>query len=163
MSGYHRFQQVVLNESVVAELKHLFKTKAELLHQTIALHSYTSVLSRLQVESYLYNLLSTNSITRSVAVHKTGPGKALLTCTVSDSGLPKQYSVSDTKIYHLVFLDAPMSQPSSLKPLKESISVLFSFTRRVLDDSQFQEDIHLWLQRLVNLLHEYLFSFVTCV
>ncbi|KAG7318270.1 hypothetical protein KOW79_018025 [Hemibagrus wyckioides] len=122
VSGYHRFQQVVLNESVVADLKHLFKTKAELLHQTIALHSYTSVLSRLQVESYLYNLLSTNSITRSVAVHKTGP-------------------------------DAPMSQLSSLKPLKESISVLFSFTRRVLDDSQFQEDIHLWLQRLVSVLH----------
>ncbi|KAK3538822.1 hypothetical protein QTP86_015946 [Hemibagrus guttatus] len=128
VSGYHRFQQVVLNESVVAELKHLFKTKAELLHQTIALHSYTSVLSRLQVESYLYNLLSTNSITKSVAVHKTGPGKAILTY-------------------------APMSQPSSLKPLKESISVLFSFTRRVLDDSQFQEDIHLWLQRLVSVLH----------
>lgn len=120
--GYHRFQQVVLNEAVVAELKHLFKTKAELLHQTIALHSYTSVLSRLQVESYLYNLLSTNPITRSVAVHKTGP-------------------------------DGPKSQPSSLKPLKESISVLFSFTRRVLDDSQFQEDIHLWLERLVSVLH----------
>lgn len=78
--GYHRFQQVVLNEAVVAELKHLFKTKAELLHQTIALHSYTSVLSRLQVESYLYNMLSTNPITRSVAVHKTGPGKAVLAC-----------------------------------------------------------------------------------
>lgn len=78
--GYHRFQQVVLNEAVVTELKHLFKAKAELLHQTIALHSYTSVLSRLQVESYLYNLLSTNPITRSVAVHKTGPGKAILMC-----------------------------------------------------------------------------------
>ncbi|KAK2845489.1 hypothetical protein Q7C36_010343 [Tachysurus vachellii] len=122
VSGYHRFQQVVLNESVISELKHLFKTKAELLHQTIALHAYTSVLSRLQVESYLYNLLSTNLITRSVAVHKTGP-------------------------------DGPMSQVCSLKPVKESISVLFSFTRRVLDDSQFQEDIHLWLQRLVCVLH----------
>lgn len=81
--GYHRFQQVVLNEAVVADLKHLFKTKAELLHQTIALHSYTSVLSRLQVESYLYNLLNTNPITRSVAVHKTGPGKAVLAFRLS--------------------------------------------------------------------------------
>lgn len=81
--GYHRFQQVVLNEAVVEELKHLFKTKAELLHQTIALHSYTAVLSRLQVESYLYNLLSSNPITRSVAVHKSGPGKAILKCIVS--------------------------------------------------------------------------------
>ncbi|KAL7839536.1 hypothetical protein SRHO_G00261940 [Serrasalmus rhombeus] len=120
--GYHRFQQVVLNEAVVAELRHLFEAKAELLHQTVALHSYTSVLSRLQVESYLYRLLSTNPITRSVAIQDAGPG-------------------------------APKSQPSTLQLLKESISVLFSFTRRILDDSQFQNDIHLWLQKLVSVLH----------
>ncbi|XP_061116249.1 ectopic P granules protein 5 homolog isoform X2 [Conger conger] len=47
----------------------------------------------------------------------------------------------------------PKPQPSSLQPLKESISVLFSFTRRVLDDAQFQSDVHLWLQRLVSVLH----------
>lgn len=41
------------------------------------------------------------------------------------------------------------TQPCSLQPLKEAISVLFSFTRRVLDDSQFQADIHHWLERLV--------------
>lgn len=41
------------------------------------------------------------------------------------------------------------SQPCSLQPLKEAISVLFSFTRRVLDDTQFQADIHHWLERLV--------------
>ncbi|XP_072520636.1 ectopic P granules protein 5 homolog isoform X3 [Salminus brasiliensis] len=120
--GYHRFQQVVLNEAVVAELRHLFEAKAELLHQTVALHSYTSVLSRLQVESYLYRLLSTNPITRSVSIQDAGPG-------------------------------TPKSQPSSLQPLKECIGVLFSFTRRVLDDSQFQNDIHLWLQKLVSVLH----------
>ncbi len=50
----------------------------------------------------------------------------------------------------LNFSVSPKSQPSSLQPLKESISVLFIFTRRVLDDSQFQVDIHLWLQRLVK-------------
>ncbi|XP_066509785.1 ectopic P granules protein 5 homolog isoform X2 [Hoplias malabaricus] len=119
--GYHRFQQVVLNEAAVAELRHLFEAKAELLHQTVALHSYTSVLSRLQVESYLYRLLSTNPVTRSVAVQDAGSG-------------------------------TPKSQVSSMQPLKESISVLFSFTRRVLDDPQFQNDIHLWLQKLVCVL-----------
>lgn len=41
------------------------------------------------------------------------------------------------------------TQPCSLQPLKEAISVLFSFTRRVLDDTQFQTDIHHWLERLV--------------
>lgn len=41
------------------------------------------------------------------------------------------------------------TQPCSLQPLKEAISVLFSFTRRVLDDAQFQTDIHHWLERLV--------------
>uniref|UniRef100_A0AAY4BDZ3 Ectopic P-granules autophagy protein 5 homolog n=1 Tax=Denticeps clupeoides TaxID=299321 RepID=A0AAY4BDZ3_9TELE len=122
--GYHRFQQVVLNEAVVAELKQLFRAKAELLHQTVALHSYTTLLSRLQVESYLYRLLSSNYITRSVAVQD--PGSACPTAK---------------------------SQPASLQPLKESISVLFSFTRRVVDDGHFQADVHLWLQKLVSVLH----------
>ncbi|XP_056314223.1 ectopic P granules protein 5 homolog [Danio aesculapii] len=121
--GYHCYQQVTLNEAALAELKHLFSAKAEILHQTVALHSYTSILSRLQVESYLYRLLSSNPTTKNVAVQDTSAGN-------------------------------PKSQPSSLQPLKESISVLFIFTRRVLDDSQFQADIHLWLQRLVSVLHQ---------
>ncbi|XP_050965658.1 ectopic P granules protein 5 homolog [Labeo rohita] len=121
--GYHCYQQVTLNEAALVELKHLFSAKAEILHQTVALHSYTSILSRLQVESYLYRLLSSNPTTKSVAVQDTSTGN-------------------------------PKSQPSSLQPLKESISVLFIFTRRVLDDSQFQADIHLWLQRLVSVLHQ---------
>ncbi|KAJ8405585.1 hypothetical protein AAFF_G00315650 [Aldrovandia affinis] len=122
--GYHRFQQVVLNEAVVAELRHLFEAKAELLHQTAALHSYTTILSRLQVESYLYHLLSSNQTTKRVAI------------------LDSSTECPNMK-----------AQLSSLQPLKESISVLFSFTRRVLDDSQFQADVHLWLQRLVSVLH----------
>ncbi|XP_065123099.2 ectopic P granules protein 5 homolog isoform X1 [Paramisgurnus dabryanus] len=121
--GYHCYQQVTLNEAAIAELKHLFAAKAEILHQTVALHSYTSILSRLQVESYLYHLLSSNPTTKNVAIQDTS--------TVGSK-----------------------SQPSSLQPLKESISVLFIFTRRILDDSQFQTDIHLWLQRLVSVLHE---------
>nr|XP_015220090.1 PREDICTED: ectopic P granules protein 5 homolog [Lepisosteus oculatus] len=123
--GFHRFQQVVLNEPVLGELRRLFEAKAELLHQTVALHSYTTVLSRLQVESYLYGLLSSNPSTRAVAVQE---------CTADSPDL--------------------VAQPSSLQPLKESISVLFSFTRRVIDDAQFQGDIHLWLQKLVAVLHK---------
>uniref|UniRef100_A0A673K9Q2 Ectopic P granules protein 5 homolog n=1 Tax=Sinocyclocheilus rhinocerous TaxID=307959 RepID=A0A673K9Q2_9TELE len=119
--GYHCYQQVTMNEAALTELKHLFSAKAEILHQTVALHSYTFILSRLQVESYFYRLLSSNPTTKSVAVQDTM---------------------------------SPKSQPSSLQPLKESISVLFIFTRRVLDDSQFQADIHLWLQRLVSVLHQ---------
>ncbi|MBN3301121.1 EPG5 protein, partial [Amia calva] len=122
--GYHRFQQVVLNEPVLGELQRQFQARAELLHQTVALHSYTTLLSRLQVESYLYRLLSANPSTRAAAVLETGE------------------ECSDLE-----------SQPSSLQPLKESISVLFSFTRRVLDDAQFQGDMYLWLQKLVAVLH----------
>ncbi|XP_028980425.2 ectopic P granules protein 5 homolog isoform X2 [Esox lucius] len=106
--GYHRFQQADFNEAVLAELRKLFDARTELLHQKVALHAYTALLSRLQVESYLHCLL-----------HDTCGNR---------------------------------SQPSSLLPLKECISVLFSFTRRVLDDTQFQTDIHLWLQRLVAVL-----------
>ncbi|XP_034026058.1 ectopic P granules protein 5 homolog [Thalassophryne amazonica] len=106
--GYHRYQQAEFSESVMAELKRLFETRTELLHQKVVLHAYTAVLSRLQVESYLYHLL-------------------------------KDCSGSEI-------------QPCSLQPLKEAVSVLFSFVRRVLDDSQFQTDIHHWLERLVAVL-----------
>ncbi|KAM3611891.1 uncharacterized protein V6R79_025473 [Siganus canaliculatus] len=106
--GYHRFQQADFSQSVLAELKRQFEARSELLHQKVALHAYTALLSRLQVESFLYRLL-------------------------------KDCSGSQT-------------QPCSLQPLKEAISVLFSFTRRVLDDTQFQTDIHHWLDRLVAVL-----------
>ncbi|XP_073321613.1 ectopic P granules protein 5 homolog [Pagrus major] len=124
--GYHRFQQAEFSQSVLAELRRLFEARSELLHQKVALHAYTALLSRLQVESYLYRLL-------------------------------KDCSGSQT-------------QPCSLQPLKEAISVLFSFTRRVLDDSQFQADIHHWLDRLVAVLlhvggsgeHLYLLCHLLC-
>uniref|UniRef100_A0A1A8FDK4 Ectopic P-granules autophagy protein 5 homolog n=3 Tax=Nothobranchius TaxID=28779 RepID=A0A1A8FDK4_9TELE len=106
--GYHRFQQAEFSQSVLAELRVLFETCSELLHQKVVLHAYTALLSRLQVESYLYHLL-------------------------------KDCSGNQT-------------QPCSLQPLKEAISVLFSFTRRVLDDTQFQTDMHQWLERLVVIL-----------
>lgn len=124
--GYHRFQQADFSDSVLAELKRLFDARTELLHQKVALHAYTALLSRLQVESYLYCLLQE--------------------CRSSQG------------------------QPCSLQPLKEAISVLFSFTRRVLDDTQFQTDIHHWLERLVAVLlhvggseeHLYLLSHMLC-
>ncbi|XP_026178495.1 ectopic P granules protein 5 homolog [Mastacembelus armatus] len=124
--GYHRFQQADFNQCVLAELRRLFEARSELLHQKVALHAYTALLSRLQVESYLHCLL-------------------------------KDCSASQT-------------QPCSLQPLKEAISVLFSFTRRVLDDTQFQADIHHWLERLVAVLlhvggsgeHLYLLCHLLC-
>uniref|UniRef100_A0A3B5ANU0 Ectopic P-granules autophagy protein 5 homolog n=1 Tax=Stegastes partitus TaxID=144197 RepID=A0A3B5ANU0_9TELE len=124
--GYHRFQQADFSQSVLAELRRLFEACSELLHQKVVLHAYTALLSRLQVESYLYRLL-------------------------------KDCSGNQT-------------QPCSLQPLKEAISVLFSFTRRVLDDTQFQTDIHHWLDRLVAVLlhvggpgeHLYLLCHLLC-
>ncbi|KAM6329029.1 ectopic P granules protein 5 homolog isoform 4-T4 [Alca torda] len=123
VTGYHRYQTVELNESVLGELKKLFEAKAEHVHQTLALHSYTSVLSRLQVESYIYRLLSSSSLLRSVA-------------------LQQQEQVSKPS----------ENLSSDLGHLKECISVLFSFTRRVIEDPQFQSDLHMWLQRLVSVL-----------
>uniref|UniRef100_A0A3P9CKA7 Ectopic P-granules autophagy protein 5 homolog (C. elegans) n=1 Tax=Maylandia zebra TaxID=106582 RepID=A0A3P9CKA7_9CICH len=128
--GYHRFQQAEFSESVQAELRRLFEACSELLHQKVVLHAYTALLSRLQVESYLY----------------------ILSVAVSDFQLDGQ------------------TQPCSLQPLKEAISVLFSFTRRVLDDTQFQSDIHHWLERLVAVLlhvggsgeHLYLLCHLLC-
>ena len=71
--GYHRFQQADFSSSVLAELGRLFEARTELLHQKVALHAYTALLSRLQVESYLYHLLNGEIIilcqTKLVMIH----------------------------------------------------------------------------------------------
>nr|XP_013803986.1 PREDICTED: ectopic P granules protein 5 homolog [Apteryx mantelli mantelli] len=123
VSGHHRYQTVEMNESVLGELKKLFEAKAEHVHQTLALHLYTSVLSRLQVESYIYRLLNSSSLLRSVA-------------------LQQQEQVSKQS----------ENLSSDLSHLKECISVLFGFTRRVIEDPQFQSDLLTWLRRLVSVL-----------
>ncbi|KAK1337771.1 hypothetical protein QTO34_002405 [Cnephaeus nilssonii] len=123
VSGYHRYQRVEMSENALGELKKLFDAKSEHLHQTLALHSYTSVLSRLQVESYIYTLLNSSAVLRPLAVHQQGRAS-------------KQVE----------------SIPSDLCQLKECISVLFMFTRRVNEDTQFRDDILLWLQKLVSVL-----------
>ncbi|XP_053427579.1 ectopic P granules protein 5 homolog [Nycticebus coucang] len=123
VSGYHRYQRVEMNENALGELKKLFDAKSEHLHQTLALHSYTSVLSRLQVESFIYALLNSSPVLRSLAIHQQGQAS-------------KQTE----------------SIPSDLCQLKECISVLFMFTRRVNEDTQFHDDILLWLQKLVSVL-----------
>ncbi|OXB77175.1 UNVERIFIED_CONTAM: hypothetical protein H355_014746 [Colinus virginianus] len=123
VTGHHRYQTVEMNGSVLGELKKLFEAKAEHVHQTLALHTYTSVLSRLQVESYVYRLLNSSSLLRSVA-------------------LQQQEQVSKQS----------ENLSSDLSHLKECISVLFSFTRRVIEDPQFQSDLLMWLQRLIRVL-----------
>lgn len=66
--GYHRFQQAEFSQSVLAELKRLFEARSELLHQKVALHAYTALLSRLQVESYLYRLLKGERLMNSTCL-----------------------------------------------------------------------------------------------
>ncbi|XP_051865986.1 ectopic P granules protein 5 homolog isoform X2 [Pristis pectinata] len=123
VTTYYRFQTVEMNNSVLGELKRVLDIKADHLHQTMTLHAYTSVVSRLQVESYIYRLLNSSPTFRAVAV------------------LQKQVDQEVDCSY------------SDLQLLKESISVLFSFTRRIIEDGQFHSDILLWLQKLVAVLH----------
>ncbi|KAM4808384.1 ectopic P granules protein 5 homolog [Rhinophrynus dorsalis] len=121
--GYHHYQTAEVNTSALGDLKRLFELKSDHLHQTFALHSYTSVLSRLQVESYIYGVVNNSPFLRSVAVYPADHGSQKLEGSHSD-----------------------------VVQLKECISVLFSFTRRVIEDTQFQNDILLWLQKLVSVL-----------
>ncbi|XP_072849080.2 ectopic P granules protein 5 homolog isoform X1 [Pogona vitticeps] len=123
VSGHHRYQTVAMNEGALGDLKRLFETQAEHVHQTLALHCYTSVLSRLQVESYLYGLLSGSPSLRAMGVQQEEPA-----------------------------LKEGESTSSDLGALKECISVLFSFTRRLVEDAQFQNDVLSWLRRLVSVL-----------
>ncbi|XP_069780347.1 ectopic P granules protein 5 homolog isoform X2 [Narcine bancroftii] len=121
---HYRFQTVEMNNSVLGELKRMLDFKTDHLHQTMALHAYTSVVSRLQVESYIYRLLNSSPAFRAVAV------------------LQKQVDQEIDCSY------------SDLQLLKESISVLFSFTRRITEDGQFHSDILHWLEKLVAVLHK---------
>ncbi|XP_074057750.1 ectopic P granules protein 5 homolog isoform X3 [Macrotis lagotis] len=123
VTGYHRYQTVEMSESALGDLKKAFETKSEHLHQTLALHSYTSVLSRLQVESYIFALLNSPAVLRSLSVHQQEQ-----VCKQAES------------------------VPSDLCHLKECISVLFMFTRRIIEDTQFYNDVLLWLQKLVSVL-----------
>ncbi|MEE6509995.1 hypothetical protein FKM82_028866 [Ascaphus truei] len=123
--GYHHYQTAEVNTSALGDLKRLFELKSDHLHQTFALHSYTSVLSRLQVESYIYELVNNSPLLRSVAVYHPEHGSYKQEGSHSDAVL-----------------------------LKECISVLFSFTRRVIEDAPFQNDILLWLQKLVSVLQK---------
>ncbi|XP_076768507.1 ectopic P granules protein 5 homolog isoform X1 [Arvicanthis niloticus] len=136
--GHHHYQRVEMNENVLGELKKLFDAKSEHLHQTLTLHSYTSVLSRLQVESYIYTLLNSSAVLRSLAVYQAEQVVAFSPPELH----PQLLSVSKLT----------ESIPSDTCQLKECISVLFMFTRRVSEDTQFREDILLWLQRLVSVL-----------
>ncbi|KAM3845120.1 ectopic P granules protein 5 homolog isoform 2-T2 [Vipera latastei] len=124
VSGFHRYQTVEVNEGALEEVKKLLDLQTEHLHQILALHLYTSVLSRLQVESYLYHVLRASPLLRAV-------------------GLQPQDSPA---------LKTAASPSSDLGPLKDCISVLFSFTRRATEDPQFQSDVLSWLRRLVSLL-----------
>ncbi|XP_038646713.1 ectopic P granules protein 5 homolog isoform X3 [Scyliorhinus canicula] len=123
VTAYHRFQVVEMDNLVLGELQRILDIKADHLHQTLALHAYTSVLSRLQVESYIFRLLNSSSAFRAVAVLQ-------------------RRDVQEVDCSH-----------SDLQLLKESISVLFTFTRRTNEDSKFHSDILLWLQKLVAVLH----------
>ncbi|XP_053153472.1 ectopic P granules protein 5 homolog isoform X2 [Hemicordylus capensis] len=123
VTGHHRYQTVEVNEGALGDLKRHFEAKTRHIHQLLALHLYTSVLSRLQVESYIYGLLTGSSLLKSVGIQQQEPA------------LQQVENVS-----------------SDLGPLKECISVLFSFTRRVVEDPQFQSDVVSWLRRLVSVL-----------
>ncbi|KAJ7335175.1 hypothetical protein JRQ81_013116 [Phrynocephalus forsythii] len=74
VSGHHRYQTVSMNEGALEDLKHLFESQTEHVHQKLALHLYTSTLSRLQVESYLYRLLSGSPLLKSLAIQQEEPG-----------------------------------------------------------------------------------------
>uniref|UniRef100_S4RB52 Ectopic P-granules 5 autophagy tethering factor n=1 Tax=Petromyzon marinus TaxID=7757 RepID=S4RB52_PETMA len=126
VTGKHHFQTVELNAGAFTELQRLLKARSELLYQTLALHTYTSVLSRLQVESYLHHLLRQTPAFRAFTHSVDSPPERRTPkskCTVSE-----------------------------LLQLTRSVSVLFGFKRRSITDAQFNSDVQGWLQQLVAVL-----------
>ncbi|ETE58050.1 Ectopic P granules protein 5-like protein, partial [Ophiophagus hannah] len=72
----------------------------------------------------------------------------------------KQLLLAEAKLQSLYLDGESVEKPlktvestsSDLESLKDCISVLFSFTRRLTEDPQFQSDVLLWLRRLIQIL-----------
>ncbi|XP_061469566.1 ectopic P granules protein 5 homolog isoform X3 [Rhineura floridana] len=126
----HEFFELLLNYWRCR--KQLLLAEAEL--QTIAsdcqsvrgrLWTFKDEQQSVQVESYICGLLHRSSLLRSVGIQQQEP-----------------------------VLKQAKDISSDVGPLKECISVLFSFTRRVVEDPQFERDVLSWLQRLVAVLQK---------
>nr|XP_054750754.1 ectopic P granules protein 5 homolog [Lytechinus pictus] len=122
----HTFKIVEYHEGKLKAVVNALSQLRNHIHSTYALVSYTSQLSRLQIEVYIHHLLNRSDLFKDVDN------------TISVGA-------------HLVNTNSSVAQ-GDLTKLRQCISVLFAFQRRPISDSEFVENSRFWLHRMVCIL-----------
>ncbi|XP_041348486.1 ectopic P granules protein 5 homolog isoform X2 [Gigantopelta aegis] len=124
VSTTHMYEMCKLNTSAIESMSQTLLTIREEVQQKLSLYAYSSQLSRLQVESYLYSFLTKSPALKNIP--KNAPIQVLL--------------VQKAEYSH------------QIGKLKDCISVLFMFHRRPSRDREFLNNIRQWTQKLVATL-----------
>ncbi|ESO91450.1 hypothetical protein LOTGIDRAFT_228859, partial [Lottia gigantea] len=124
VSKVHVYEKCELNGDSLKKMKEILDNTRDNIVNKISLYAYSSQLSRLQVESYIYSLYQSCPVIRDLP--KNTPVQANL----------KQRS----EYLHQV------------NRLKDCISVLFGFHRRPCRDEEFKQNIRKWTETMVGSL-----------
>ncbi|XP_033099652.1 ectopic P granules protein 5 homolog isoform X3 [Anneissia japonica] len=120
------YSTVEFNYMKLHEVERTLKLIRSFAHDTLSLCLYTAQLSRLQIESYLYFLITKNPTLESI--NKYSPITA-----------------------HLVG-ESSREDQQQIERLRQCISVLFAFQRRPTQDQVFIDVTREWLKRLIAIL-----------
>ncbi|KAK6177743.1 hypothetical protein SNE40_015786 [Patella caerulea] len=124
VSTVHSYQQGELSKEALNNMSTTLQTIRDEIIEKISLYAYSAQLSRLQVESYLYNLFLTCPALRDIP--KNAPVQA--------------HARHKLQLVH------------QINRLKDCISVLFAFHRRPCRDQEFTKNTRKWTDILVGVL-----------
>ncbi|BFZ08146.1 hypothetical protein BsWGS_11185 [Bradybaena similaris] len=124
VSKAHSYEQCELNTDALSKLNTVLENIRKHIAETLSLHAYSAQISKLQVESYIYDLYMSCPVLRDI---------------------PKN---ADVKGRQQVLPD----EQHQIQRLKDCISILFMFHRKPTSDTEFINNIRQWTTRLVSSL-----------
>ncbi|CAG5120166.1 unnamed protein product, partial [Candidula unifasciata] len=120
----HTYEQCELNADAVAKVNSVLDNIRKHIAETLSLYAYSAQMSKLQVESYIFDLYMSCPVLRDI---------------------PKN---ADIKGRQQVLPD----EQHQIQRLKDCISILFMFHRKPTSDTEFVNNIRQWTTRLVSSL-----------
>ncbi|XP_022249483.1 ectopic P granules protein 5 homolog isoform X2 [Limulus polyphemus] len=126
VTGVHSFVSAKYNSDVGAAVEEILRELRETIQEIYTLYAYSAQMSRIQVDSYIFNLISLSPVLKDIP-----------------SNAPVSGFSPET-------LNPAWKQ--QINSLKICISILFMFQRRQCKDTQFVEDTRYWLTSLVAIL-----------
>ncbi|XP_076366500.1 ectopic P-granules autophagy protein 5 isoform X2 [Tachypleus tridentatus] len=126
VTGFHSFVSAKYNSDVGAAVEEILRELRETIQEVYTLYAYSALMSRIQVDSYIFNLISLSPVLKDI---------------------PRNAPVSG---FSPETLNPAWKQ--QINSLKICISILFMFQRRQCKDTQFVEDTRYWLTSLVAIL-----------